>query len=219
MLETLLLIASQVFTVYNGRTRFMDNYSPLNFKNLLTTLFVLIYGPISEEALFRVVYKYYFGTSIQARLINSLLFGLVHSTNILFTKPSRDLIYHMLPVAYLAYYIFPYDNYLTYVAIHYYVNFSNVFFLWITTSPKQPTVKAAPVEHIEPKSIWKLIQIPQRTVEDTDTPYKDYGYQYKPSVVLKPNVVELDRVFSQKLSQSPYQNQIGFRKNRKMDRL
>ena len=197
MWETIFFLLTQVLTISNGYSRLKDHYQTFDWQFLISLLMISIYYPLLEEALFRVVYKQYFGISLIAGAINGIIFGLAHVVNYSHFPTRKDFILNILIISYFGYYLFQFDNYLICVIIHGYFNLTNILFSLIIanfTRSKQPLKQ--PIDNgIRLPKFEKRLPIPDRTVEDCDLPFRTYLYRFKSVTKLDSKIVKMHEAF------------------------
>jgi hypothetical protein len=192
-MELLLLFAVQILSIWKNRVS--STYKP-NRNSLIILFAMSFFTPLLEEALFRVVYKQYFGDSFLARVLNALLFGIVHSSNALFLDNKSNVFVQVLTTSYLGYYIFSFNTFLEYAGVHIFYNLINMSAIMFLPRGK-PTPEMKPV-YLDAFSDPSIL-IPKRSLDDCDLIFRRKPYQSCPRSKIDPKIFELREKFSQKI--------------------
>lgn len=194
-MELLLLFAVQILSIWKNRVS--STYKP-NRNSLIILFAMSFFTPLLEEALFRVVYKQYFGDSFLARVLNALLFGIVHSSNALFLDNKSNVAVQVLTTSYLGYYIFSFNTFPEYAGVHIFYNLINMSAIMFLPRGK-PTPEMKPV-YLDAFSDPSIL-IPKRTVDDMDIPHQTYFYQQKSIKTISPEILKSDKKLLDKMNQ------------------
>ncbi len=97
--------------------------------NILIYFFVILYttlyAPINEESLFRHTLPYYFGDCAYFKIINAILFGLMHTMNIAIITDMKVLICQVIFATFMGWYFVSLNSFTEALYMHMLVNFVN----------------------------------------------------------------------------------------------
>ena len=96
------------------------------FMYFFVILYATLYAPINEESLFRHTLPYYFGDYAYFKIINAILFGLMHSINVTITTNIKALVCQVIFATFMGWYFVSLNSFTEALYMHMLVNFVNI---------------------------------------------------------------------------------------------